>query len=645
MAEPSPRPRVSPLHREEIARIEVGHTAVRPGVARALVAFFLLAIAIVPVFETLGQRWTAAPATAWTRFTSLPGRVVDGYRADMTIGTPGRWNRTAAANRIALADMAAFEDALEDESLLGRSLRPGAQLVLSGALRAGNERVYIGRDGWLFFRPDTEYVTSAGFLDPGRLRRRIAGASEWATPPQPDPRIAIIDFHRQLEARGVTLIVMPTPVKPSVHPEQFAAAYGGRRAPLQNASYAEFIADLERAGVLVFDPAPTLAAGRLAGAQYLATDTHWRPEAMEAVAGSLAGLIRQHAALPDVAPPGFRIHERAVTNTGDTAAMLDLPAGQRLYPPEQAWLREVREADGGSMSASLSDTMPCARPTCIIDGIWNVLPSRIRLLMALLAMSTSSAATRPPPIFRHRCLCDHALQRLRQHDADLRLRSVGNWSMTRSTVEAAVVVCSVPNTRWPVSAVSIAIATVSRSRSSPTRTMSGSSRSAARSASLNERCGCADLALVDQAALVLVHELDRILDRDDVIGAGPVDVVDHRAERRGLARDPVGPVTSTRPLVRWHNCRMCCESPSCSAVRISAGITRNTAPRPLRSRKLLARKRARPAISYAKSVSCRRENSSRFFGGSVPGGRPPPCASAADTAGTWGRQAPHEGHS
>jgi hypothetical protein len=352
MAEPSPRPRVSPLHREEIARIEVGHTAVRPGVARALVAFFLLAIAIVPVFETLGQRWTAAPATAWTRLTSLPGRVVDGYRADMTIGTPGRWNRTAAANRIALADMAAFEDALEDESLLGRSLRPGAQLVLSGALRAGNERVYIGRDGWLFFRPDTEYVTSAGFLDPGRLRRRIAGASEWATPPQPDPRIAIIDFHRQLEARGVTLIVMPTPVKPSVHPEQFAAAYGGRRAPLQNASYAEFIADLERAGVLVFDPAPTLAAGRLAGAQYLATDTHWRPEAMEAVAGSLAGLIRQHAALPDVAPPGFRIHERAVTNTGDTAAMLDLPAGQRLYPPEQAWLREVREADGGPWRSS-----------------------------------------------------------------------------------------------------------------------------------------------------------------------------------------------------------------------------------------------------------------------------------------------------
>ena len=45
-----------------------------------------------------------------------------------------------------------------------------------------------------------------------------------------------------------------------------------------------------------------------------------------------------------------------------------------------------------------------------------------------------------------------------------------------------------------------------------------------------------DLALVDEALLVVVHELDRILDRDDVVVAVPVDVVDHRAERRRLAR-------------------------------------------------------------------------------------------------------------
>ena len=46
----------------------------------------------------------------------------------------------------------------------------------------------------------------------------------------------------------------------------------------------------------------------------------------------------------------------------------------------------------------------------------------------------------------------------------------------------------------------------------------------------------ADLALVDHRAPILVHELDRILDGDDVRRVGAVDVVDHRRQRRRLAR-------------------------------------------------------------------------------------------------------------
>ena len=41
---------------------------------------------------------------------------------------------------------------------------------MTGWLGAGNERVYPGRDGWLFYRPDVEYVTGRGFLDPGADR-------------------------------------------------------------------------------------------------------------------------------------------------------------------------------------------------------------------------------------------------------------------------------------------------------------------------------------------------------------------------------------------------------------------------------------------------------------------------------------------
>ena len=45
-----------------------------------------------------------------------------------------------------------------------------------------------------------------------------------------------------------------------------------------------------------------------------------------------------------------------------------------------------------------------------------------------------------------------------------------------------------------------------------------------------------DLALVDDRLLVAVEELDRVLDRDHVLGAGRVDVVDHRRQAGRLAR-------------------------------------------------------------------------------------------------------------
>jgi len=82
-----------------------------------------------------------------------------------------------------------------------------------------------------------------------------------------------------------------------------------------------------------------------------------------------------------------------------------------------------------------------------------------------------------------------------------------------------------------VSAVEI----VSRSRISPTRITSGSWRSAGAESFREADRVDPDLALVDDAPLVAVHELDGILDREDVLGARAVDLVDHGGERRRFA--------------------------------------------------------------------------------------------------------------
>ena len=262
---------------------------------------------------------------------------------------PEAWPRLIAANRALLARMEAFEQRIEQESAIGRALRPHAQWLLTGWLGAGNERVYPGRGGWLFYRPDVEYVTGPGFLEEEQIERRVTSASEWTTPPQADPVAAIVAFKRDLDARGIGLVVLPTPVKPVMHPERLDSRLEG---PLRNPSYARFREALSAAGVAVFDPADVLEASR--GEHYLATDTHWRPEAMELVAERLARFLTARWRLPAPAETEYRIERVEVRNVGDLVGMLDLPADQTLFDPESVWLRRVLNADGSMWRSTRS---------------------------------------------------------------------------------------------------------------------------------------------------------------------------------------------------------------------------------------------------------------------------------------------------
>jgi hypothetical protein len=338
--------------REDQAWREAGHTTIRRATARLLVGMFVGAVFVVPAAEWMGVRLLGVEGAraAWAQLRALPGEAAAFLRGARGPGADaGPWRRIVAANRTVLAGLTGFEDTLDDESLLGRRLRPPAQRLLSGWLGAGNERTYIGREGWLFYRPDVEYVTGAPFLDSAQLDRRVRAASEWEAPPEPDPRPAIVRFYRDLASRGILLVVMPTPVKPSVHPEKLAGAYEGWTAPLQNPSYGALLEDLRREGVLVFDVAEARVAERLRTGrpQYLATDTHWRPDTMEESARELAALIGERVSLDEAPDPGYRLQTREVRQLGDIAAMLDLPLDRHVYAPEAVWVRRVVGRDGG----------------------------------------------------------------------------------------------------------------------------------------------------------------------------------------------------------------------------------------------------------------------------------------------------------
>jgi alginate O-acetyltransferase complex protein AlgJ len=251
-------------------------------------------------------------------------------------------------NRHLLKEMKGYEETLDDQSVIGKTIRPKIQYVLTAWLGAGNEKAYRGETPWLFYRPGVDYLSGPPFLLPAQLRKRMAGGSEWVAPAEPDPRIAILDLKRQLDRRGISLILMPTPIKPMIHPEKLDRRYGHRPTVLQNPSYEDFKAELERNGVLVFDAGPVLmgAKSQNGRAQYLMTDTHWRPEAVELAAEKLKDLIREKIPLPVMPDPDFRAERTELTQIGDLAAMLDLPADQRIFPREKVSPRKIFERGG-----------------------------------------------------------------------------------------------------------------------------------------------------------------------------------------------------------------------------------------------------------------------------------------------------------
>ena len=332
-------PSSDPLTRIETARREVGHTDVKPAVATLLVIGFLLAVVSFPMLQAAVDPgfYTAAWST-----------LSNGLQAAPAARDASFAQRLLIRNRSLLASIQDFDDLVSDRSLGTRVMRPSVQHLLTAFFQAGTEQVHQGTNGWLFYAPDLAYATGKGFLGPRQLRRRAAAGDTLALAPQPDPRVAIFDLQLQLARRDIALIVMPTPVKPSVHPERLTGTGLAGQSLASNVSYPSFVEELRREGVLVFDVSAELAEAKRVRTEplYLSTDTHWRPETVELVAERLAGFVRQHTPLPDVSPTPYQATPAAVTNDGDTTRLLDLPNRQTLYQPETVPVRRIVRVDG-----------------------------------------------------------------------------------------------------------------------------------------------------------------------------------------------------------------------------------------------------------------------------------------------------------
>ncbi|MBR4917437.1 MAG: hypothetical protein IKZ45_10285 [Fibrobacter sp.] len=189
----------------------------------------------------------------------------------------------------------AFEKKVEDENALVLAVRPRYQLAVWNVFNDPGEKVVLGAAGkcigkscgretaeasdrWLFYRQDVEFL-----VQPSPLDVRSAKLD--------NPIKAIEKFRDQLKSKGVELLVVITPGKPSIYPERLTGTGIGV------AGHGKMILDsLAKLGLNTVDLyTPLLSAKQgdaTLGPLYLNDDTHWTPRGAEIAADVIAAKVK-----------------------------------------------------------------------------------------------------------------------------------------------------------------------------------------------------------------------------------------------------------------------------------------------------------------------------------------------------------------
>ena len=315
------------ISREEVARNQIGSTTISRALSQVLTIVFLCVIVIVPV----SQYWldSSAGINTFVPIEKTHG-TIDGIISPATIKKNNNW---------ILNNIDALENSLEDNSFLRKMFLGPMQYFLLKFLGQGNDKVVLGKDNWIFYRQGVDYLTGPPFLGNDQLDLRSASGELWEEPVQPDPVLAILDFKKQLEARGIELVLLPVPVKPAILPGHLTAR--SIVAPLSNRSWEEFLTRMRHNGVRLFNCRQILwDYSKQQERGFLQTDTHWSPEAMQRVATGLAAYLKKNIS-GTAGETTFVGRDIDVDGTGDIAKMLDLPPGREIYPVEKVTARQI----------------------------------------------------------------------------------------------------------------------------------------------------------------------------------------------------------------------------------------------------------------------------------------------------------------
>jgi alginate O-acetyltransferase complex protein AlgJ len=231
-------------------------------------------------------------------------------------------------------NLRAYENSLQNASVTVRTLRPKMQALQFFMLRDAGEKALVGPGGWLFYQPGIGYLTQRP--RPGDSTAQDAAA-------------AATRFRDDLAARGIRLIVMPTPNKESVYPDKLSW-WAAPPSDVLSKETSSFLAQCEATGIEVVDLFRLYRDARRSSTEllYLEQDSHWSPTGMEIAAMAVAARIFMRGWLAP-GPISFDAHPAPIHEVGDIVRMIRSPEIEARVLPQAIATSQVVRRDTGAL--------------------------------------------------------------------------------------------------------------------------------------------------------------------------------------------------------------------------------------------------------------------------------------------------------
>ncbi|MCF0216966.1 MAG: hypothetical protein HUK21_10905 [Fibrobacteraceae bacterium] len=227
----------------------------------------------------------------------------------------------------------AFENKVENENALVLATRPIYQAAVWNIFRDPGEKVVVGSSDWLFYRQDVDFL-----VQPSPFDIRSAKLD--------NPVEAIKKFRGQLAQKGVELLVVIVPGKPSIYSEKLV----GQDLKAGIHSHGKRVLDtLSSLGFNTVDLYTPLLKARenTSSPLYLRDDTHWTPLGAELAAKVIADKVKsmaQNNPNLDLGEPSmeYSTADSVALRLGDIGEM----SGLKVFDTEKVVGHVVQDSSG-----------------------------------------------------------------------------------------------------------------------------------------------------------------------------------------------------------------------------------------------------------------------------------------------------------